>query len=56
MGLSYQLGKLARYGLEEQVKDINRAAIEIAKRAAAPGGQFVFGTIGGTRSKPFARC
>lgn len=41
--------KLARYGLEEQVKDINRAAIEIAKRAAAPGGQFVFGTIGGIR-------
>ncbi len=41
--------KLARYGLEEQVKDINLAAIDIAKRAAAPGGQFVFGTIGGIR-------
>ncbi|ANU12058.1 bifunctional homocysteine S-methyltransferase/5,10-methylenetetrahydrofolate reductase protein [Planococcus antarcticus DSM 14505] len=41
--------KLARYGLEEQVADINKAAIEIAKRAAAPGGQFVFGTIGGIR-------
>ncbi|WP_142829149.1 bifunctional homocysteine S-methyltransferase/methylenetetrahydrofolate reductase [Planococcus soli] len=41
--------KLARYGLEEQVADINRAAIGIAKRAAAPGGQFVFGTIGGVR-------
>ena len=41
--------KLARYGLEEQVADINRAAIGIAKRAAAPGGQFVFGTIGGIR-------
>ena len=41
--------KLARYGLEEQVADINRAAIGIAKRAVAPGGQFVFGTIGGIR-------
>lgn len=41
--------KLARYGLEHQVKEINEAAIEIAKRAAAPGGQFVFGTIGGIR-------
>ncbi|AQQ55448.1 bifunctional homocysteine S-methyltransferase/methylenetetrahydrofolate reductase [Planococcus lenghuensis] len=41
--------KLARYGLEHQVKEINRAAIQIAKRAAAPGGQYVFGTIGGIR-------
>ncbi|MBX0315464.1 bifunctional homocysteine S-methyltransferase/methylenetetrahydrofolate reductase [Planococcus glaciei] len=41
--------KLARYGLENQVKEINEAAIRIAKRAAAPGGQFVFGTIGGIR-------
>ena len=41
--------KLARYGLEEQVKDINLAAIDIAKRAAAPGGQYIFGTIGGIR-------
>ena len=41
--------KLARYGLEAQVADINKAAIDIAKRAAAPGGQFVFGTIGGIR-------
>lgn len=41
--------KLARYGLESQVKEINEAAIAIAKRAAAPGGQFVFGTIGGIR-------
>ncbi|TWT05530.1 bifunctional homocysteine S-methyltransferase/methylenetetrahydrofolate reductase [Planococcus sp. CPCC 101016] len=41
--------KLARYGLEEQVAEINRAGISIAKRAAAPGGQFVFGTIGGIR-------
>ncbi|MEK6268970.1 MAG: bifunctional homocysteine S-methyltransferase/methylenetetrahydrofolate reductase [Planococcus sp. (in: firmicutes)] len=41
--------KLARYGLESQVAEINKAAIEIANRAAAPGGQFVFGTIGGIR-------
>lgn len=41
--------KLARYGLENSVKDINEAAIQIAKRAAAPGGQFVLGTIGGIR-------
>lgn len=41
--------KLARYGLENSVKEINEAAIQIAKRAAAPGGQFVLGTIGGIR-------
>ncbi|KQL35356.1 bifunctional homocysteine S-methyltransferase/methylenetetrahydrofolate reductase [Psychrobacillus sp. FJAT-21963] len=41
--------KLARYGLENQMKEINEAAIQIAKRAAAPGGQFVLGTIGGIR-------
>jgi len=41
--------KLERYGLENQVKEINEAAIQIAKRAAAPGGQFVLGTIGGIR-------
>ena len=41
--------KLERYGLENQIKEINEAAIQIAKRAAAPGGQFVLGTIGGIR-------
>lgn len=41
--------KLARYGLENKVKEINEAAIQIAKRAAAPGRQFVLGTIGGIR-------
>lgn len=41
--------KLARYGLESQVAEINKAAIDIANRAATPGGQFVFGTIGGIR-------
>ncbi|WP_313893472.1 bifunctional homocysteine S-methyltransferase/methylenetetrahydrofolate reductase [Psychrobacillus sp.] len=41
--------KLARYGLEGNVKQFNEAAMQIAKRAAAPGGQFVLGTIGGIR-------
>ena len=41
--------KLARYGLEDRVKEFNEAAIQIAKRAAEPGGQFVLGTIGGIR-------
>lgn len=41
--------KLARYGLENNVKEINEAAIQIAKRAAAPGSQFVLGTIGAIR-------
>ncbi|MEK4230900.1 bifunctional homocysteine S-methyltransferase/methylenetetrahydrofolate reductase [Solibacillus sp. FSL H8-0538] len=41
--------KLARYGYEGRVAEFNRAALEIAKRAAAPGGQFVLATIGGIR-------
>lgn len=41
--------KLARYGMENRVKEFNEAAIQIAKQAAAPGGQFVLGTIGGIR-------
>ncbi|KXH80759.1 bifunctional homocysteine S-methyltransferase/methylenetetrahydrofolate reductase [Sporosarcina sp. HYO08] len=41
--------KLARYGLEDRVNEFNEAAMQIAKRAAAPGGQFVLGTIGGIR-------
>lgn len=41
--------KLARYGLESSVQQFNEAAITIAKRAAADGGQFVLGTIGGIR-------
>lgn len=41
--------KLARYGLEEDVEAINKAAITIAKKAAAPGGQYVLATIGGIR-------
>ncbi|RAK19565.1 homocysteine S-methyltransferase [Anoxybacillus vitaminiphilus] len=41
--------KLARYGLEEQVKEINEAAVRIAKQAAK-GRAYVLGTIGGLRS------
>lgn len=41
--------KLARYGMENRVKEFNEAAIRIAKRAAAPGNQYVLGTIGGLR-------
>lgn len=38
--------KLARYGLEEQVKKINQAAVRIAKRAS-DGNAYVLGNIGG---------
>ncbi len=41
--------KLARYGMENRVRELNAAAASIAKKAAAPGGQFVLGTIGGIR-------
>ena len=41
--------KLARYGLESKVVEINEAAIRLAKNAAKPGGQFVVGSIGGIR-------
>ncbi|WP_050181744.1 bifunctional homocysteine S-methyltransferase/methylenetetrahydrofolate reductase [Domibacillus robiginosus] len=41
--------KLSRYGMENRVQELNEAALRIAKRAAAPGGQFVLGTIGGIR-------
>ncbi|KGR90637.1 homocysteine methyltransferase [Ureibacillus massiliensis 4400831 = CIP 108448 = CCUG 49529] len=39
--------KLARYGLESQVKEINEAAIKIAKKAVQSGDQFIIGSIGG---------
>lgn len=39
--------KLARYGLEDQVKKINEAAVQIAKEAAAGKDAFIVGTIGG---------
>jgi methionine synthase / methylenetetrahydrofolate reductase(NADPH) len=41
--------KLSRYGLEDQVKEINQAAVRIAKQAAK-GRAYVLGTIGGLRS------
>jgi methionine synthase / methylenetetrahydrofolate reductase(NADPH) len=41
--------KLSRYGLEDQVKEINKAAVRIAKQAAK-GRAYVLGTIGGLRS------
>ncbi|WP_173917391.1 bifunctional homocysteine S-methyltransferase/methylenetetrahydrofolate reductase [Halobacillus sp. Marseille-Q1614] len=41
--------KLSRYGLEDKVKEINTAAIELAKQAATDS-NYVVGTIGGIRS------
>lgn len=41
--------KLARYGLEGDVVKLNEAAIQLAKQAAADGGQYVLATIGGIR-------
>lgn len=41
--------KLARYGLEDSVKEINSAAVKIAKKAAE-GNTYVLGTIGGNRA------
>lgn len=41
--------KLARFGIESDFEEINRGGVEVAKRAAARGGQYVLGTIGGIR-------
>ncbi|GAB7387865.1 bifunctional homocysteine S-methyltransferase/methylenetetrahydrofolate reductase [Bacillaceae bacterium] len=41
--------RLSRFGLEDKVKEINRAAVRIAKEAAG-GDVFVAGTIGGLRN------
>ncbi len=41
--------KLSRYGLEDEIRQINKKAVEIAKKAANPS-TYVFGTIGGVRS------
>jgi len=46
-GANYQ--KLLRYGLEDTVKEINVAGVQLAKKAAK-GNAFVLGTIGGFRS------
>jgi len=40
--------KLVRYGLQDQVKDINTAAVRIAKKAAKEN-SYVLGTFGGIR-------
>jgi methionine synthase / methylenetetrahydrofolate reductase(NADPH) len=40
--------KLTRYGLQDQVKEINTAAVRLAKQAAG-GERYVVGTIGGVR-------
>ncbi|MDI7743648.1 bifunctional homocysteine S-methyltransferase/methylenetetrahydrofolate reductase [Lysinibacillus fusiformis] len=41
--------KLARYGLESRVAEINKAAVSIAKKAAGNGNQFILGSIGAIR-------
>ncbi|MDQ1144577.1 methionine synthase I (cobalamin-dependent)/5,10-methylenetetrahydrofolate reductase [Bacillus sp. SORGH_AS 510] len=41
--------KLQRYGLEDSVKEINSAAVAIAKKAAVQSHSYVLGTIGGNR-------
>lgn len=39
--------KLKRYGLEDEIKRINQAAIRLAKRATSGTGTYIFGTMGG---------
>ncbi|WP_096436832.1 bifunctional homocysteine S-methyltransferase/methylenetetrahydrofolate reductase [Alteribacter populi] len=46
-GANYE--KLSRYGLEDSVQAINRAAVKIAKKAAEDQA-YILGTIGGIRS------
>jgi methionine synthase / methylenetetrahydrofolate reductase(NADPH) len=46
-GANYQ--KLSRYGLEDAVKEINTAAVRLAKKAAGDD-TYVVGTIGGIRA------
>ncbi|MBM7649537.1 homocysteine S-methyltransferase [Bacillus ectoiniformans] len=41
--------KLGRYGMEGRVRELNQAAVAIAKKAAHPHNRFVLGTIGGIR-------
>ncbi|WP_203363891.1 bifunctional homocysteine S-methyltransferase/methylenetetrahydrofolate reductase [Bacillus sp. REN10] len=41
--------KLARYGLEHRVRELNKTSVQIAKKAATPNGRLVLGTIGGIR-------
>lgn len=47
--------KLQRYGLEDSVKEINSAAVRIAKQATKNSDAYILGTIGGNRGiKPQA--
>ncbi|MBQ0140292.1 MAG: bifunctional homocysteine S-methyltransferase/methylenetetrahydrofolate reductase [Kurthia sp.] len=39
--------KLARFAMENEYEQLNRAGVEVAKKAAKAGGQYVLGTIGG---------
>lgn len=41
--------KLSRYGIEEEYEILNKAAVEIAKKAVGDGPQYILGTIGGIR-------
>src|SRR3954469_10067997 len=41
--------KLQRYGLEDSVKEINSAAVKLAKQAASQTNTYVLGTLGGNR-------
>lgn len=41
--------KLARFAMENAYEELNRAGVEVAKKAAQLGGQYVLGTIGGIR-------
>ncbi len=49
--------KLGQHGLELQVADINRAGVDLARRAAASSGALVAGDVGplGVRIAPFGR-
>ena len=40
--------KLSRYGLEDSVKEINKAAVQLAKQASTPN-SYIIGSIGGNR-------
>ena len=41
--------KLSRYGLEDEIRQMNKKAVELAKLAATPS-TYIFGTIGGIRA------
>ncbi|MBC2257205.1 bifunctional homocysteine S-methyltransferase/methylenetetrahydrofolate reductase [Listeria booriae] len=47
--------KLSRYGLQDDIKKINQAAVRHAKEAARGTGVYIFGTIGGINGANDAR-